>query len=151
MPLKKDVFFVFTSLSPCTSWIFTKGSENWMQNHSVGDQETQSIHPSIHPPIHLSIQLPIHLTAQPLTHPFVSHQSIHSRFPLLLSFIHFPIYPSIIYSSFFPSSCLSAHPFLSYSSHPKFTELLPCVRHCVHFTDAETEDSRQEMICLRSG
>lgn len=111
--------------------------------------------PPFLPPIHL----PIYLTAQPPTHPFISlfscksiHLSIHqSTHPSLLSFIHFPIYPPTINSSLSPSSCLSAHSLPSPSCHPIFIELLPCVRHYVHFIDKESDNSRWEMICLRSG
>lgn len=130
MPLKKDVFFVFTSFSPCTSWIFTKGSENWTQSHRILEimKPNPSTHSSIqlsinpsftHPTIHSSIFLSdsttiLFLYTLPFTFLFF-HQSIHLsihqfKHPLLLSFIHFSVHPLSI-SPFLPIQLLISSSF----------------------------------------
>lgn len=114
MPLKKDVFFVFTSFSPCTSWIFTKGSENWTQeSQNVGDHETQSIHPFIHSASHLPI-------LYSSNHPSIC-SPIHPHFTILLC-IHSFIHPSI-----HPSSHLTAQLFCFYilSPSPFYSSINP--------------------------
>ena len=125
MPRKNDVFLVFTSLSPCTSWIFTNGSGDWTQHcrlpemmkHNLAishlfnflailSDSNSPIHPSIHPFIypltHPSIYSLIHLLTHPSIHlpiHLLTHLSIHHPFTHYLSnlFIstHHPTHSSI--------------------------------------------------------
>lgn len=144
--------------------VWESDRESW----KGGDHETQSIYPCTLPSVHhLLIHSSIYSSVHPCNFPTVwqpdpwpilssifpsVHPSFHlSVHTLLLSFIHFPIYPYMMHPVFPPSSCLFAHPFLSSSSHARFIELLLWVRPCVRFTDEEIEDSRQQIICLRSG